>query len=121
MSVVRRPRHEPYEVAHDRERSLAKNIEMLADNAENDPEPGVDIKALAVGLWTNFNEFSVEDIEDALRHKRRMCDLPFNDNSGLFHHCDQPVSVHDFLDLDLIRRAFCHQVGELVSGQRLLR
>jgi hypothetical protein len=48
---------------------------MLADDAENDPEAGVDIKTLAIGLWTNFNEFSLEDIEDALRDKWRMRDL----------------------------------------------
>jgi hypothetical protein len=62
---------------------LDKEIEMLADNAESNPEAGADIKALAVSVWTNFNDFSLEEIEDALREKWRMRDLPFNDNAGL--------------------------------------
>jgi hypothetical protein len=38
---------------------------------------------LAVGLWTNFNGLSLEDIEDALRDKWRMRDFQFNHNAGL--------------------------------------
>lgn len=62
---------------------LTREIGLLADRAENDPETGADIKSLAVGLWTNFNEFSIEEIEDALRDAWRTRGLPFNDNAGV--------------------------------------
>ncbi len=61
---------------------LTREIGLLADSAENHPETGADIKSLAVGLWANFNEFSVEEIEDALRDVWRARGLPFNDNAG---------------------------------------
>ncbi len=61
---------------------LATAIEQLADNAEGDPETGVDIKSLAVGLWANFNDLSIEEIEDALRDVWRTRGLPFNDNAS---------------------------------------
>lgn len=61
---------------------LATAIEQLADNAEGDPETGVDIKSLAAGLWANFNDLSIEEIEDALRDVWRTRGLPFNDNAG---------------------------------------
>ncbi|MFW8642485.1 hypothetical protein ACOJBO_05060 [Rhizobium beringeri] len=56
---------------------LTREIELLADRAESDPETGVDIKALAVGLWASFNEFSIEEIEDALRDAWRTRRLAF--------------------------------------------
>jgi hypothetical protein len=62
---------------------LTREIGLLADRAENDPETSADIKSLAVGLWTNFNEFSIEEIEDALRDAWRTRGLPFNDNAGV--------------------------------------
>jgi hypothetical protein len=61
---------------------LTREIELLAGKAENDPDSGVDIKALAVGLWASFNEFSIEEIEDALRDAWRTRGLHFNDNAG---------------------------------------
>jgi len=62
---------------------LKREIGLLADSAENDPETGADIKSIAVGLWANFNEFSIEEIEDALRDTWRTRGLPFNDNAGV--------------------------------------
>jgi hypothetical protein len=61
---------------------LAREIAILADGAEGDPETGTDLKSIAVGLWANFNELSVEEIEDALRDVWRTRGLPFNDNAG---------------------------------------
>ncbi|MFF0924417.1 hypothetical protein ACFYE8_32980 [Rhizobium leguminosarum] len=61
---------------------LTREIGLLADRAESNPETGVDIKALAVGLWASFNEFSIEEIEDALRDAWRTRGLAFNDNAG---------------------------------------
>ena len=62
---------------------LKREIGLLADSAENDPETGADIKSIAVGLWANFNEFSIEEIEDALLDTWRTRGLPFNDNAGV--------------------------------------
>jgi hypothetical protein len=71
------------EIAVTENEELAKEIELLAINAEVDPDSGTDIKALAVGLWANFNALSVEEIEDALRDAWRTRGLPFNDNAGI--------------------------------------
>lgn len=61
---------------------LMREIELLADRAENDPETSADIKSIAVGLWANFNTLSIEEIEGALRNTWRARGLPFNDNAG---------------------------------------
>jgi hypothetical protein len=60
---------------------LSRQIDILADGAEADPDSGIDIKSMAVGLWANFNEFSIEELEDALRDAWRTRGLPFNDNA----------------------------------------
>lgn len=62
---------------------LTREIGLLADSAENDSATGADIKSIAVGLWANFNEFSIEEIEDALRDAWRTRGLPFNDNASV--------------------------------------
>lgn len=62
---------------------LAREIELLAESAQDDPETGADIESLAVGLWANFNEFSIEDIKVALRDAWRIRGLPFNDNASV--------------------------------------
>lgn len=61
---------------------LVRDIGFLADSAQMQSEKEFDIKSLAVGLWANFNELSVEEIEDALRDAWRARGLPFNDNAA---------------------------------------
>lgn len=60
---------------------LRDEVHRLAAVAEAAPETTFDLKALAVQLWANFDEFSVEDLEDILRDEWRSRGLPFNDNS----------------------------------------
>jgi len=61
---------------------LAREIELQAERAERDGDTGVDIKSVAVGLWANFNEFSLEEIESALREALRIHGFSFNDHAG---------------------------------------
>lgn len=62
------------------EDELRQQVEFLAAAAESEPETVADLKSLAVQLWANFDEFSVEDLEDILRDAWRSRGLPFNDN-----------------------------------------
>lgn len=62
---------------------LQMEVAALADAAEVDPAAASDLKALAVQLWTNFNDFSLEELEDVLRDEWRTRGLPFNDNASL--------------------------------------
>lgn len=62
--------------------ALKLEIAGLADAADAEPETVADLKSLAVQLWANFDEFKVEDLEDALREEWRYRGLPFNDNLG---------------------------------------
>ncbi|MBY3127459.1 hypothetical protein [Rhizobium laguerreae] len=62
---------------------LRQEISRLAEAAEADPETTFDLKTLAVQLWANFDEFSVEDLEDILRDAWRTRGLPFNDNADV--------------------------------------
>lgn len=57
-------------------------VDALADAAEAAPEAVADLKALAVQLWANFDEFALDDLERVLRDEWRMRGLPFNDNAG---------------------------------------
>ena len=59
---------------------LRLEVDALADAAEAAPEATADLKALAVQLWANFDEFALEDLEDILRDEWRVRGLPFNDN-----------------------------------------
>jgi hypothetical protein len=61
--------------------ALRKEIYRLAAAAEADPETTSNLKSLAVQLWANFDEFTVEDLEDILRDEWRTRGLPFNDNT----------------------------------------
>lgn len=61
--------------------ALKQEIATLADAAEADPETTADLKSLAVLLWANFDEFTVEELEDMLRDAWRTRGLPFNDNA----------------------------------------
>jgi hypothetical protein len=61
--------------------NLRSELHRLVAAAEDDPENTADLKSLAVQLWANFNEFSVEELEDILRDEWRSRGLPFNDNS----------------------------------------
>lgn len=63
--------------------ALRHEIAALADAAEAAPETTADLKSLAVQLWTNFDEFTVEELEDILRDAWRIRGLPFNDNAGI--------------------------------------
>lgn len=63
--------------------ALRDEIYRLAAAAEADPETTSNLKSLAVQLWANFNEFTVEDLEDILRDEWRTRGLPFNDNAEL--------------------------------------
>ncbi len=60
---------------------LRAEISRLAAEAEDDPEMIADLKGVAVQLWANFNEFSVEELENILRDEWRSRGLPFNDNA----------------------------------------
>ena len=60
---------------------LDLEVAALADAAEAEPEVTADLKTLAVQLWANFDAFSVEEIEAALRDAWRLRGLPFNDNA----------------------------------------
>ncbi|ACS60640.1 hypothetical protein Rleg_5867 (plasmid) [Rhizobium leguminosarum bv. trifolii WSM1325] len=62
--------------------ALRDQIYRLAAAAEADPETS-NLKSLAVQLWANFNEFTVEDLEDILRDEWRTRGLPFNDNAEI--------------------------------------
>jgi hypothetical protein len=62
---------------------LRGEVYRLAALAEAAPETILDLKALAVQLWANFDEFSVEDLEDILRDEWSTRGLSFNDNSDL--------------------------------------
>ncbi|MBY5660430.1 hypothetical protein [Rhizobium leguminosarum] len=59
--------------------ALREEIYRLAAAAEADPETTSNLKSLAVQLW-DFDEFTVEDLEDILRDEWRTRGLPFNDN-----------------------------------------
>lgn len=61
---------------------LQLEVDALAAAAEAEPEATADLKALAVQLWANFDEFSVEELEEILRDAWRLRGLPFNDNAG---------------------------------------
>jgi hypothetical protein len=61
---------------------LQREIATLASAAEADPETTADLKSLAVQLWANFDEFTVEELENVLREEWRVRGLPFNDNAG---------------------------------------
>ncbi|MGX9992597.1 hypothetical protein ACS4RR_026280 (plasmid) [Rhizobium sp. Z1P35] len=63
--------------------ALRDEIYLLAAAAEADPETTSNLKSLALQLWANFNEFTVEDLEDILRDEWRTRGLPFNDNAEL--------------------------------------
>ncbi|NDK49412.1 hypothetical protein [Rhizobium laguerreae] len=63
--------------------ALRDEINRLAAAAEADLETTSNLKSLAVQLWANFNEFTVEDLEDILRDAWRTRGLPFNDNAEL--------------------------------------
>ncbi|MDM9645413.1 hypothetical protein [Rhizobium sp. S163] len=61
---------------------LRQRVEALAAAAEAEPETIADLSSLAVQLWANFDEFSVEDLEDILRDTWQSRGLPFNDNTA---------------------------------------
>lgn len=61
---------------------LQLEVEALAVAAEAEPETTVDLRSLAVQLWANFDEFSVEELQGILRQAWRIRGLPFNDNAG---------------------------------------
>ena len=61
---------------------LQLEVDALAAAAEAEPDAIADLKALAVQLWANFDEFSVEELEEILRNAWRLRGLPFNDNAG---------------------------------------
>jgi len=61
--------------------ALREEVYRLAAAAEAAPETTSDLMALAVQLWANFDEFSVDDLEDILRDEWRSRGLPFNDNA----------------------------------------
>ncbi|KAA0694399.1 hypothetical protein DTW90_24050 [Neorhizobium sp. P12A] len=63
--------------------ALRHEIAALADAAGAAPETTADLKSLAVQLWANFDEFTVEELEDILRDAWRIRGLPFNDNAGI--------------------------------------
>jgi hypothetical protein len=63
--------------------ALRQEIYRLAAAAEADSETTSNLKALAVQLWANFDEFTVEDLEDILRDEWRTRGLPFNDNADM--------------------------------------
>ncbi|MBY3176536.1 hypothetical protein HFO27_18100 [Rhizobium leguminosarum] len=63
--------------------ALREEIYRLAAAAEADPETTSNLKSLAVQLWANFDEFTVEDLEDILRDEWRTRGLPFNDNAEI--------------------------------------
>jgi uncharacterized protein YfdQ (DUF2303 family) len=62
---------------------LRNEIYKLAAEAEAQAEITADLKSLAVQLWANFDEFSVEDLEEILRDEWRSRGLSFNDNSDI--------------------------------------
>ncbi len=47
--------------------ALREKIYRLAAAAEADPETTLNLKSLAVQLWANFDEFTVDDLEDILQ------------------------------------------------------
>lgn len=61
---------------------LQLEVDALAAAGEAEPEATADLKALAVQLWANFDEFSIEEVEEILRNAWRLRGLPFNDNAG---------------------------------------
>ncbi len=61
---------------------LRQQVELLAAAAEAEPDTVSDLKSLAVQLWVNFDEFSIEELEDMLRDAWRTRGLPFNDNAA---------------------------------------
>jgi hypothetical protein len=61
---------------------LQLEVDALAAAAEAVPDATADLKALAVQLWANFDEFSIEELEQILRSAWRLRGLPFNDNAG---------------------------------------
>ncbi|NKM65077.1 hypothetical protein GFL58_29570 [Rhizobium leguminosarum bv. viciae] len=63
--------------------ALREQIYRLAAAAEADPETTLNLKSLAVQLWANFDEFTVDDLEDILRDEWRARGLPFNDNADI--------------------------------------
>ncbi|MBY5846427.1 hypothetical protein GR204_27605 [Rhizobium leguminosarum] len=63
--------------------ALREEIYRLATAAEADPETTSNLKSLAVQLWVNFDEFTVEDLEDILRDEWRTRGLPFNNNAEI--------------------------------------
>ena len=62
---------------------LTQEVNDLVAAAEASPEATADLKVLAVRLWTNFDEFSLEELEDILRDTWRSRGLPFTDNGEL--------------------------------------
>ena len=74
---------EPRGVTMTENDALRQEIAALADAAEAAPKTTVDLKSLAVQLWANFDEFTVEELEDFLRDAWRIRGLPFNDNAGI--------------------------------------
>ncbi|MGO4112246.1 hypothetical protein ACC786_11405 [Rhizobium ruizarguesonis] len=63
--------------------ALRQEIYRLAAAADADPETTSNLKVLAVQLWANFDEFTVEELEDILRDEWRTRGLPFNDNADM--------------------------------------
>ncbi|MBY3168119.1 hypothetical protein [Rhizobium laguerreae] len=63
--------------------ALREEIYRLAAAAEAGPETTSNLKSLAVQLWANFDEFTVEDLEDILRDEWRTRGLLFNDNAEI--------------------------------------
>ncbi|MBY5412695.1 hypothetical protein HFO98_30545 [Rhizobium leguminosarum] len=63
--------------------ALREEIYRLAAVAETDAETTSNLKSLAVQLWANFDEFTVEDLEGLLRDEWRNRGLPFNDNAEI--------------------------------------
>ncbi|NEH55277.1 hypothetical protein GR198_05890 [Rhizobium leguminosarum] len=63
--------------------ALREEIYRLAAAAEADPEATSNLKSLAVQLWANFDQFTIEDLEDILRDEWRTRGLPFNNNADI--------------------------------------
>lgn len=55
---------------------LMTEINALADGAEANPGT-VDISVLAVSLWANFDDHSLEEIEETLREQWQARGLPW--------------------------------------------
>ncbi|TAW39052.1 hypothetical protein ELI17_37430 [Rhizobium ruizarguesonis] len=63
--------------------ALREEIYRLAAAAEAAPETTSNLKSLAVQLWANFDESTVEDLQEILSHEWRTRGLPFNDNAEI--------------------------------------